>query len=187
MNKYIIESDGGKRKAVELVCSLCGKKFLRKESHYNRGIKQGRKKFFCSTSCASKAQIKRIEVSCKICGKKFKVTPKRLKASKSGYLFCSYKCLNKGQRVESGLTDMFPAHYKEGHYTYREKALRTYPHKCEVCGFDEFKAILEVHHIDGNRKNNEIDNLIILCPNHHAMLTRGVAVLEDRELILIDN
>lgn len=27
---------------------------------------------------------------------------------------------------------------------------------------------LEIHHIDGNRKNNSLDNLQILCPNCHS-------------------
>lgn len=40
------------------------------------------------------------------------------------------------------------------------------PKKCEICNFDK---IVEVHHIDEDRTNNKIDNLIILCPNHHQM------------------
>lgn len=44
-------------------------------------------------------------------------------------------------------------------------------HKCECCGLSEWmgKPIpLELHHLDGNHYNNEIDNLQILCPNCHA-------------------
>jgi len=43
--------------------------------------------------------------------------------------------------------------------------------KCEICGLEEWngKPIpLELHHIDGNHYNNELDNLQILCPNCHA-------------------
>lgn len=182
--KFIIESDGYERKAVELVCAFCGKTFLRRESQYKIAIAKGKDTFFCSPTCSNKSRIKRVEVSCTMCGKNFEVTPKRLKASKSGYLFCSYECLNKGQRVESGLTDMHPQHYNRGHSTYRDRAFRIYPHECELCGYNEFIEILEVHHIDGNRKNNSAENLIILCPNHHAMLTRGIATLENRILVL---
>lgn len=43
--------------------------------------------------------------------------------------------------------------------------------KCEQCGLEEWleKPInLEVHHIDGNRSNNSLDNLQLLCPNCHS-------------------
>jgi hypothetical protein len=44
-------------------------------------------------------------------------------------------------------------------------------------------GILEVHHIDRDRTNNDIENLIILCCNHHRILTLGLAILtEDRIL-----
>ena len=43
---------------------------------------------------------------------------------------------------------------------------------CEMCGasmwFDR-KLPLELHHIDGNHYNNEINNLMILCPNCHSV------------------
>ena len=44
-------------------------------------------------------------------------------------------------------------------------------HKCECCGNTEWlgqKIPLELHHIDGNRNNNVIDNFQLLCPNCHA-------------------
>lgn len=48
-------------------------------------------------------------------------------------------------------------------------ALRT--HKCESCGLETWldkKIPLEVHHLDGNHLNNELENLQLLCPNCHA-------------------
>ena len=44
-------------------------------------------------------------------------------------------------------------------------------HKCECCGITEWNgqpAPIELDHIDGNRYNNIIENLRILCPNCHA-------------------
>lgn len=32
-----------------------------------------------------------------------------------------------------------------------------------------WSVTLEVHHIDGNRKNNDRKNIKILCPNHHSI------------------
>lgn len=45
------------------------------------------------------------------------------------------------------------------------------PHRCECCGLEEWmgKPIpLELHHKDGNRHHNELENYELLCPNCHA-------------------
>ena len=39
--------------------------------------------------------------------------------------------------------------------------------ECVICGFDK---VVDLHHLDENRKNNSEGNLIGLCPNHHKML-----------------
>ncbi len=44
-------------------------------------------------------------------------------------------------------------------------------HKCEKCSLLEWNKLpipIEIHHIDGKRFNNELDNLQLLCPNCHA-------------------
>jgi len=56
-------------------------------------------------------------------------------------------------------------------YAYRQIALRNKPNKCNICGYNTFIKVLEVHHIDGNRKNNELSNLEILCPSCHKLRT----------------
>ena len=43
--------------------------------------------------------------------------------------------------------------------------------KCEQCGSTEWLGQpinLEIHHIDGNHSNNELDNIQLLCPNCHS-------------------
>lgn len=45
-------------------------------------------------------------------------------------------------------------------------------HRCEQCGTEQWLGSpipLEVHHVDGNSLNNEMDNLKLLCPNCHAL------------------
>lgn len=49
-----------------------------------------------------------------------------------------------------------------------------YNSKCASCGWHEInittgKIPLEIDHIDGDYKNNKEDNLILLCPNCHAL------------------
>lgn len=40
--------------------------------------------------------------------------------------------------------------------------------KCAKCGYTDIQA-LQVHHIDRNRKNNNLDNLQVLCCNCHRL------------------
>lgn len=45
-------------------------------------------------------------------------------------------------------------------------------HKCDCCGLSVWlnKPIpLELHHKDGDRHNNTIENYALLCPNCHAL------------------
>jgi 5-methylcytosine-specific restriction endonuclease McrA len=51
---------------------------------------------------------------------------------------------------------------------YRKLAFNNYPPICTYCGFG-IPEILEVAHLDGDRNNNDIENLAILCPNCHKM------------------
>lgn len=49
-----------------------------------------------------------------------------------------------------------------------------YSCKCQLCGWGEPNPYthtipLEIHHIDGNYKNNNEDNLQLLCPNCHSL------------------
>ena len=73
--------------------------------------------------------------------------------------------------------------YKNGIRSYREKAIKHYGAICEICGYDEFVDILDVHHIDKNRQHNTLINLIVLCPMCHALITRKLAILINRKLV----
>ena len=43
--------------------------------------------------------------------------------------------------------------------------------KCEYCGITDWNGkyiSLQLHHVDGDRTNNSLENLKILCPNCHS-------------------
>lgn len=74
--------------------------------------------------------------------------------------------------------------------------------KCENCGFCGYvdgyiyigNVTLDLHHIDGDPKNNELDNLQILCPNCHRLTgnfgsknKREFKKLKKSEIISLDS
>lgn len=92
---------------------------------------------------------------CPVCGKEFKKARKeQTTCSKS----CSNTYFRSGENHPS---------FKTGEASYRIKSIKHYGHKCLVC--DE-ENVIEVHHIDENRHNNSIDNIIPLCPTHHRYM-----------------
>ena len=45
-------------------------------------------------------------------------------------------------------------------------------HRCEDCKLEKWKdrpISLEVHHVDGDKKNNVGENIQLLCPNCHSL------------------
>lgn len=114
-------------------------------------------------------------IKCDYCGKEFTRLKSDVKTSKSGYHYCSKECGNrhKNSFVKS-----------DNSFAYRRNAFDNYEHKCAVCGWAEDIRLLEVHHIDENRENNELDNLIILCPICHKKLTLHLCDLIDRKYLI---
>lgn len=62
-------------------------------------------------------------------------------------------------------------YYNTSHLNYRLIKEGLKERRCEKCGrthwFNE-PIVLELHHIDGDRTNNSLENLQLLCPNCHA-------------------
>ena len=78
-----------------------------------------------------------------------------------------YKPLKTLQDVFDGKVHMKAAHLK---FRLVQEGYKEYV--CEECGVgDEYNnkpLVHELEHIDGNNKNNSLDNLKILCPNCHS-------------------
>lgn len=91
----------------------------------------------------------RYNKECPVCKKIFKVTEDDPKIT------CGYSCSNtyfNGTKRNKNISQ-----YRTIAFKYHEKT-------CIVCGEDK---IVEVHHYDENKNNNQVDNLIPLCPTHH--------------------
>ena len=80
----------------------------------------------------------------------------------------------KGPNVYKLATEYFGTNKQITSSKLKEKILRDglKEYKCEKCGLSTWlgeEIPLELHHIDGNHYNNNFENLIILCPNCHAL------------------
>lgn len=123
----------------------------------------------------------KIGLRCDYCSKEFYIKPSRLE-NKTGLHYCSRECKDNAQKIDSGIKEAQLDHYKDGQSVYRERAINKYGAFCEICNYAE---VLDVHHIDENHSNSEINNLIVLCPNCHAKITRNICRLVDRKMIKI--
>ena len=106
---------------------------------------------------------------CPVC--KNTVHPRKwtISTSKTGIFCCSRKCkdeLQRGDIVFDG-SEKIAHRMKTGHSIYRKRALRVRM-ACVDCGIS-YRAVLVVHHIDGNRVNGSDDNLEVLCALHHGL------------------
>lgn len=105
---------------------------------------------------------------------------KRLHNKRSKY--CNNSCQAEYQQTQwehAWLSGEFELLFDDSKVYKHRKRIRTYLFKkyncsCAKCGWGEVNPYtntipLEVDHIDGNYKNNSPDNLILLCPNCHAL------------------
>ena len=107
---------------------------------------------------------KRLSTSCSTCGKSISVLPNALKRRPDQY--CSPECGRAGQAKKISAVERQATHW-------RTRAKRLYGSVCSICGFS---LVVEVHHIVPRSRGggNHDDNLIPLCPNHHAMAHAGM-------------
>ena len=122
---------------------------------------------FCSRSCAAtfnnkgnnrwkhhSTKSKTKSMICFVCDKHYYGQNKK---------FCSNECRNihRYKIIQAG----------EGSARSVRKYLLEKSNKCEICGISNWNGkelILEMDHIDGDSKNNDIKNCRLLCPNCHS-------------------
>lgn len=132
---------------------------------------------------------KKLEYECAQCGAVVYKPKSQVKRSKSGNVFCSRSCAAKYNNSHYRTGENNPNWIDGSHkgLSYITIAFRNYRHKCAMCGLEE-ECCLQVHHIDGDRHNSSIGNLIILCANCHSRIHRGgyritEDILNNRELV----
>jgi len=126
---------------------------------------------YCSRKCQYEGERRGKFVNCFICEKEVYRRPKDLRVSESKKYFCNKAC----QTIWRNQIFKGPRHgnWKGGRYVeYREVMFR-YKIKqvCRVCRSID-KRVLCIHHLDKDRKNNDIKNLVWLCYNCHHLVHR---------------
>jgi predicted nucleic acid-binding Zn ribbon protein len=175
------------RPKITKVCITCQNIFIPKHSSQK----------YCSKKCHPSRKgmyhpllVLRIEKQCPICGILFKSRPKENRKT------CSYKCkikLQANQHTKSPYKKMcelcnnpFETKNKNQRYCSMQcfgKSRRTVGQacrknssavirkedmiQCAKCGYNKFMSVLERHQKDMNPSNNNISNLIVLCPTCH--------------------
>lgn len=132
-------------------CIVCKSPIYRRPAE----IEKNKGRVFCNTKCYGLSSRK--ESPCVICGK--------LILAGLNKKTCSRICSNKyrvGIKYKIGRP-------KDVARTFRIIKLRLFEErgkKCERCGYNKYE-ILQVHHINKNRNDNNVNNLEIICPNCH--------------------
>ena len=119
---------------------------------------------------------------CEYCGKE-------LTSKQKNNRFCSYECANAFKK------EIKIQEWKDGNHNglngtsqlasfVRNYMLEKAEYKCSKCGWHETNPTtglvpLEIHHKDGDYRNNKEDNLEVLCPNCHSLTSNFKALNKD--------
>lgn len=144
-------------------CKICSGEFYAKPFWVKRGFG-----IYCSAKCQHEGRKTGKTIQCFICGKEKYKTLKALRHSKSKKYFCGKSCQTVWRNSIVYIGKNHP-NWKAGEYTYRDIMLRNkITQVCKKCKTTD-KRILVVHHLDRNRKNNKLSNLVWLCHNCHFL------------------
>lgn len=132
-------------------CHICSKPIYRRP----RAIEENHGKAFCSLACYGKSLRK--EKPCVVCG--------TLIMAHFNKKTCSRACANKhraGIKYFGGRRKDKVVHFKR----LKIRLLENRINQCIKCGYNKIE-ILQIHHKDRNRQNNDLENLELICPNCH--------------------
>lgn len=154
-----------KRRAAKVNCPVCNTEFLTRLSWKDTNR-------CCSDKCRGfKRTISNSTlVNCSWCAKEYRRKNSRFGINKTEIYFCSRSCKDSAQKI-GGIKEIMPPHYGTGNIPVGIRDYERYAldiSKCSSCPENRY-YLLNVHHIDGNRKNNIDSNLEVVCCNCHAL------------------
>lgn len=143
----------------ERICVFCGSVFTTSKNS---------EKKFCNSSCSAKFNNTKREKkrfgNCLYCGEEL---------NRKGKKFCNNQCQGK-YSTEKTFQKIMKGESGFHEETYKRYLINKYGAKCMKCGWNEVNPItklipIQMEHVDGNSDNNNLSNLILLCPNCHSL------------------
>lgn len=138
-------------------CETCGRVFYVRPSRIKQAQAHGVRIRFCSSGCYIKTGDKN-----PMWGKKHTTETKQ-----------KFTDNPNRPRFQSGPDNPNVARYAFGFkgttIQWWQDHLRNTIGHCQACGYEAEPHILQVHHIDRNRRHNTNENLLLLCPNCHQL------------------
>jgi hypothetical protein len=113
------------------------------------------------------------EGDCLNCGKHFEYRPSQYKTTTNPEgikKFCSNQCQGEFGLKQTLTRDSEYRHKTQGVYVKKLQEKEYGKNFCEICKIDSWNGkpiVYDVDHVDGNRTNNTLQNLMIVCPNCH--------------------
>jgi hypothetical protein len=161
------------RKKQDVTCLACGKEFY---------PISGGKGMYCSKACHDRGQTRRVARACEICGTTFELRPSQ--AAATAGRFCSKECEGRArwQRVQERAHNGKPVLLTPTGYVKVWEPDRP-PRRRWVL---EHRLVVEkalgrtlrrdehVHHINGNKTDNRLENLQVIGPGDHSVLTTAI-------------
>lgn len=85
----------------------------------------------------------------------------------------------KYRRRKLGIKKYLYGDVKKHRAWIRQQAIKKYGNKCELC---KYNLVVDTHHIVPKKEGglHEINNLMVVCPNCHALISRGKIQLKTR-------
>lgn len=162
--KHVYKNDTKDRKYCILICDICGKKFRRK---YYKSIQA--KNHYCCIECSKKCQKGRPK------SEEWKNKIRGFKHTEEAKNKISIKNSGIGNGMYGKLGELSPnwngGKYSDnrGYIIEKRNGVRKAEHRYLI--EDSFGRELtsgeEVHHLDENKSNNDLDNLIVFTKKDH--------------------
>ena len=120
----------------------------------------------------NRKDIKYLEKYCLFCGKQ--LSRKRFNGRLEDFgafkrrVYCNRECM---KRAYLNVGDNYDQTFSNAHATARKiNELLLHKDRCELC---DSNKNLDIHHIDGNWQNNNLNNLMCLCRSCHTKYERN--------------
>lgn len=151
-------------KMLDKNCPVCGKAFQVMACDWR--VKHGRK-LYCSKNCAFLGMRKGKEINCPICGKLFYTTRRKTCSKECGTELKSQNMVHKTYYENGYLVEYKNGYNKKGNVKQHRRIMEEYLGRALTS--DEV-----VHHINGNKEDNRIENLQLMTRAQHSSYHRKI-------------